>query len=331
MAKGGPDFGGGNRPDRGQGNRPDFGKGERPGIGQDNRPGLGKGERPGIGQDNRPDLGRGDRPAIAGNNRGNVVVGGDVNIGNRNSINYAQNRQGWIDNRHATGNQVRVNAGNRYAGAYASGAYRRGVVGGYPYYGGWAGRGSYYGWRAASYATVGAFLGGSFAAAVAQPAYYGYGLGGNVYYQDNSVYVNDQAVGTPEQYEQQAMSLVSAAPAQTTDTEWLPLGVFAFTREDVDDSQGVIELAINKEGVLAGTYYNEATGVSRSLKGTLDQKSQRVAVGFADGKNTDMALETGLYNLTQDEAPGLLHRGSEESTPVLLVRLQPPADNQQGQ
>jgi hypothetical protein len=89
----------------------------------------------------------------------------------------------------------------------------------------------------------------------------------------------------------------------------------------------MIELAVNKQGVLAGTYYNEATQVSRSLKGSIDQTSQRAAVGFADGKNADMVLETGINNLTQDEAPGLLHAGPERSTPVLLVRLQAPADN----
>jgi hypothetical protein len=37
-----------------------------------------------------------------------------------------------------------------------------------------------------------------------------------------------------------------------------------------------------------------------------------------------LALETGIYNLTQDEAPALLHFGTTETTPVLLVRLQPP-------
>jgi hypothetical protein len=37
-----------------------------------------------------------------------------------------------------------------------------------------------------------------------------------------------------------------------------------------------------------------------------------------------LAFETGIYDLTQDEAPGLLHYGTAESQPVLLVRLQPP-------
>jgi hypothetical protein len=50
-------------------------------------------------------------------------------------------------------------------------------------------------------------------------------------------------------------------------------------------------------------------------------------MGFADGESANVILETGIYNLTQDEAPGLLHFGATESTPVLLVRLQPPAGN----
>jgi hypothetical protein len=61
------------------------------------------------------------------------------------------------------------------------------------------------------------------------------------------------------------------------------------------------------------------------LKGTVDSTTQRVAIGFADGKNEDLAFETGIENLTKDEAPGLLHFGTAESQPVLLVRLQPPA------
>ena len=46
-----------------------------------------------------------------------------------------------------------------------------------------------------------------------------------------------------------------------------------------------------------------------------------MAVGPADGKKTDLVLETGIYNLTQDKAPGLVHFGTAESTPILLVRL----------
>ncbi|QDU28965.1 hypothetical protein ETAA8_40710 [Anatilimnocola aggregata] len=281
------------------------------------RPDLGKQGRPNLGNDNFPKVG--DR----GNNSTNINVG-NVNVGN--SVDYSKNQKAWVDNHHATGNQVRVNAGNRYAGAYNNGAYRRGAVGGYPYYGGWGNRGAYYGWRPVTYASFGTFMGTAWVSA--QPRYYAYGTGGNVYYENNIVYVDGQAAGTPEEYAAQSTALVASAPAQVTDTEWLPLGTFALTREGVNDSQAMLELAVNKQGVVAGTYYNEATQVSRSLKGMLDKASQRAAIGFADGKNTDVVLETGIQNLTQDEAPALLHQGKERSGPVLLVRLQAPEEEQ---
>jgi hypothetical protein len=300
--------------------RPGPGKGDRPEIGKkDDRPGISKkDDRPIIGKkDDRPGIGRKD-------DRPDINVAGDVNIGGRTNVNYADNKKAWVDNQHATGNQVRVNAGNRYAAAYSSGAYRRGISGGYAYNRGWAGRGAYYGWKPTSYAAIGTFLGAS--AVAAQPNYLAYGNGGNVYYEGDNVVVNGTPDGTAEQYAQQALGFVAAAPApeKTADAEWLPLGTFAVTREDVEDSQGMVELAIDKQGVIAGTYYNEASGASRPLKGTFDQKSQRVGIGFADGEKEDAALETGIYNLTQDEAPALLHFGTTQTTPVLLVRLKAP-------
>ncbi len=304
--------------------RPDLGKEGLPSLGKNDRPDIGNGNLPKIGKDD-PKLGKDNLPKVGdrGNNSTNINVG-SVNVGN--SVDYSRNQKAWVDNHHSTGNQVRVNAGNRYAGAYNNGAYRHGAVGGYPYYGGWNSRGAYYGWRPITYAAFGTFMGGAWVSA--QPRYYAYGTGGNVYYENNVVYVDGQAAGTPEEYAAQSTALVASAPAQVTDTEWLPLGTFALTREGVNDSQAMLELAVNKQGVLAGTYYNEATQVSRSLKGMLDQASQRAAIGFADGKNTDVVLETGIQNLTQDEAPALLHQGKDRSGPVLLVRLLAPEEEQ---
>ncbi len=297
----------------------------------DNRPGAGSGLRP--GENDRPVIGtrpgENDRPVIGNRDLGDRTAIGsrDVNIGDvkvGNQVDFSKDSRQWIDNRHADGNRVRENAGDRYWDDYRSGAYRRWAVGGYPYYAAWGVRGPYYAWTATNAAMLGAFLGSSMNAA--QPVYYAYGSGGNVYYENNTTYVTGQASGTPEEFAQQAMNYVAAAPAAETQTqaEWLPLGVFALSSEEVADSNAMIELAVSKQGVLAGTYYNEATSASRPLKGTVDTKSQRAVVGFGDGKNSDLALEVGLYNLTQAEAPALLHHGTQDSQPMLLVRLDPP-------
>ncbi|MFM8218737.1 MAG: hypothetical protein ACKOJF_07420, partial [Planctomycetaceae bacterium] len=261
-----------------------------------------------IGDRTNSNVNIGDRTNKGGNT---VINTGDINIGNK--TNYNDNRQQWVDNRHNNGNVVRNNAGNRYWNGYNNPGWH--APGGYAYWGGWGAPG--YGWQAATWATMGAFVGAALVSQP-QPVYYAYGTGGNVYYENNTVYVNGQAAGTPAEYTQQAQALVQAAPPADQPQEWMPLGVFALSREGTGDTQAVLELAVSKTGVIAGTYHNEASGVSRPVKGSANLETQRAAIGFADGKNADLALETGLYNLTQDEAPGLLHTGAEQTEPVLL-------------
>ncbi|MGO9918758.1 MAG: hypothetical protein ACLQIB_29175 [Isosphaeraceae bacterium] len=324
--------------------------GERPNIG-DNRRDIGDrntGNRTNIG-DNRRDIGDGNignRTNIGDNrreigdrnvaNRTNIGASnigsanatninvGQVNVGNQ--VNYADNRQAWVSQRQNWGNDVRGSVGNRYNNVFNENWYRRPNAGGYNYWGGWAGRGANYAWTPAASAGVGTWLGGAWASA--QPTYYGYGAGGNVYYENNAVYVNGQAAGSPEQYYQQTQAIAAAAPPvdqANPQDEWLPLGVYAVTSEDTPDASAVLQLAVNKQGALAGTYYNEDTQVSRPVQGMVDAKSQRAVMKFADGKDADLVLETGVYNLTQEEAPALLHFGAAQSQPMLLVRLKPPA------
>jgi hypothetical protein len=148
-------------------------------------------------------------------------------------------------------------------------------------------------------------------------------------YENNTVYVDGQAAGSPERYYQQTQAIAAEAPLvnqANPQDEWLPLGVYAVTSEDAPDSSAALQLAVNKKGVLAGTFYNEDTQASRPVQGTVDQKSQRAVLTFGDGQNTDTVLGTGVYNLTQEEAPALLHFGAEQSQPMLLVRLKPPAE-----
>jgi hypothetical protein len=51
---------------------------------------------------------------------------------------------------------------------------------------------------------------------------------------------------------------------------------------------------------------------------------QRVA--FRIGESDDVVFETGLYNLTQGEAPVLVHFGTDRVATYLLVRLEVPEE-----
>ena len=170
-------------------------------------------------------------------------------------------------------------------------------------------------WNAATWNSVGTYCGYD----DVQPVYYDYGS--NVTYQDNSVYVNGQDVGTSEQYYDQAESLAStgAQAEAPSDGDWLPLGVFALTKSDHPSSNLIVQLAVNKEGVIRGNYTDTVSDETQVIQGAVDKQTQRVAFTVGDNKTT--VVETGLYNLTKDEAPALMHFGQDRTEQWLLVRL----------
>lgn len=151
-----------------------------------------------------------------------------------------------------------------------------------------------------------------------------YDYGSNVTYQDNSVYVNGQSAGTSDQYYQQAatMAQTGAAAEAPADGDWLPLGVFSLCKGDSPSSNLVLQLALNKQGVLRGNYTDTAKNQTKPVHGSADKQTQRVAFTIGDNKTT--VVETGLYNLTKDEAPALMHFGADRTEQWLLVRQKNP-------
>ncbi len=179
-------------------------------------------------------------------------------------------------------------------------------------------------WRHATWAAAAGWVAGSAYAegsSYEEPIVYDYG--DNVYYENESVYVQGKKVGTAEQYYDQASAIATGGQSAQAepDANWLPLGVFALSQGNAPDTDMVLQLALSKEGVIKGTYYNTATDTVRPIKGMVDKKSQRAAWTFADGKNTDIIMETGLYNLTQDQTEALAHFGKEKTQQWLMVRL----------
>jgi len=111
----------------------------------------------------------------------------------------------------------------------------------------------------------------------------------------------------------------------------MPLGVFAVTEEGVSETNRLLQLTVSKEGIIAGTLYDEMTGSSRPVEGQVDRKTQRAAWTFADDKKSDVVMETGIYNLTEDEATMLVHFGPTETQTWVLVRLDQPIEGEASQ
>ncbi len=103
----------------------------------------------------------------------------------------------------------------------------------------------------------------------------------------------------------------------------MPLGTFALTTSADDvDANKIVQLAINKNGIVSGTLHDKISDTVVAIQGSVDKETQRVSVRIGDSDR--VIAETGLYNLTQDEASVLVHFGDITQDAYLLVRLPDP-------
>jgi len=83
-------------------------------------------------------------------------------------------------------------------------------------------------------------------------------------------------------------------------------------------------LTVSKEGVIAGTVTNTETDKTQAIEGMVDKKTQRSA-WVIEGKDSPI-METGIANLTKDEAPVLLHFADGQTQQWLMVLMDPPPE-----
>jgi hypothetical protein len=163
-----------------------------------------------------------------------------------------------------------------------------------------------------------------------------YDYGNNVYYDDGNVYLAGQEMATAAEYYQSALALAQtgaqadvpnengqgAGDTQTappTDPEWLPLGVFEAIEPNQKSSDMTFQLAVNKDGVIRGNYFNTGDNNVQEVQGAVDKETQRATWFVANRKN--MIFDTGLYNLTKNEATVLVHESADKTQQWTLVRL----------
>lgn len=111
--------------------------------------------------------------------------------------------------------------------------------------------------------------------------------------------------------------------ASVINSDWLPLGVFALGM-DLDQaaySTLFIQLAVNRDGDIAGTYYNSSTDQLYPLEGAIINETQQAAWIVADNFDSPL-ITTGVYNLTQDVVPIQVHFPEGDEQSWVLVRIE---------
>lgn len=343
-------FGGGNHPDQPISSRPNFPDHQPTDGGFGGISGLQNRTPHNINQNNLNNQGKNIRNSF---NNNNISHNNQFNQQN----NYNVNRYGGYG---GYGHYGGYGAG--YAHGWANSNAYHGYWGapgcwGYP---GWSEAGM---WTCMGLTSLTAFLGmGMMGAAMAG----GSGKNSapasttNVTYQGDTVYVNGQPAGTSAQYYQQAQQLAAQAYAQGQAdaynsynsqqnngsypplapeltgaanasagqaSDWAPLGVFALAEPGQQQSNMMLQLAINKNGTVRGNYLNQLTNERSQVYGSLDKSTQRVS--WTIGQNNSTVFDTTIGDLTKEDSQVLVHYGPNNTQEMALIRLQQPADGGQ--
>jgi hypothetical protein len=160
------------------------------------------------------------------------------------------------------------------------------------------------------------------------PYYWDYGPGEYIYCHDGVAYVNGRWYQPQTVFYDNTVQIVERAPEltpeQAAEAEWLPLGVFAVTRDGQAESEVLVQLAVTQEGVIGGNASNQRTGANYPVEGTVDKQTQRAVWSYTDEGGKRILMETSIFNLTQPEATGLVHNGPNDIQVIELVRLEAP-------
>jgi hypothetical protein len=158
---------------------------------------------------------------------------------------------------------------------------------------------------------------------------YGYSLpeydyGNNITYQNNEVYYGSQPVESATTYYDQAQSLADSAPVITNQAslqkkEWKALGVYSLVQSGQTNSTTMFQLAVNKQGIIRGAYYNALTGETKHVSGAVDKKRMRAAWTVEGNKN--VVYDTGVANLLKGQSTVLVHLSKDDTQQWLLVKL----------
>ena len=151
-----------------------------------------------------------------------------------------------------------------------------------------------------------------------------YDFGSTAVIDSGEMYLDGTKVASAADFADKALAVAdSGRQAQLAEEEkWQPLGVFGLVRGEEQEPQAVLQLAVNKDGIIRGNYYDPLADNNMPVYGAVDRTTQRAAWSAGDKKT--VVMEAGLRNLTEAETTTLVHYGNTRTRQMTLVRLQQP-------
>ena len=141
----------------------------------------------------------------------------------------------------------------------------------------------------------------------------------NIIFHGDVIYVNRQPIASYKDFILSAR-YVSDSADKPDSSGWLPLGSFVVSNSNTTSlNPQAIQLAVNREGIIAGIYAHWHSKSVHSVQGIVNPLTQRVV--FTIGDKYYITMETGLANFLENEIRLWVHLPDEHSETWLLARL----------
>jgi hypothetical protein len=107
------------------------------------------------------------------------------------------------------------------------------------------------------------------------------------------------------------------------DAQYLSFGVFGIAAPGSQDASALIQLAVDRQGVLYGNYYDVLTGKESPITGKVDKQTE-LATFKVEG-NESVEFEVSLVSLTQPTGTLTLRTADGKTRQASLSRLEDPS------
>ncbi|MCA9003683.1 MAG: hypothetical protein KDA70_00310 [Planctomycetaceae bacterium] len=132
-----------------------------------------------------------------------------------------------------------------------------------------------------------------------------YPVGYNYSLNNGYIYNNGVQVAPVTAYQSQADQIIDSVSPPDDAADWMPVGIFAIVPQGTTEVNVTVQLAVGKNGAVAGTYFNKDGNITLPLQGAIDESKQRVA--WKIGEEDPITMETGLDSLTKDKSTVIIY------------------------
>ncbi|HEX3726883.1 MAG TPA: hypothetical protein VHV08_11600 [Pirellulales bacterium] len=126
-----------------------------------------------------------------------------------------------------------------------------------------------------------------------------------------------ESTSDPAAATQLAQSGAANVPAEA---DFLPLGVYALAPDGQKESTAMVQIAVSKQGVVRGSYYDLVSDQGHAISGAIDKKTRRVA--FTIGSKGKTVFETQLADLTQPSGELSVHFPDGQASDWSVARFE---------